>query len=65
MLFGKGGLEGLVKPFTKGMEDASTAGTHKPGADGSLVDFSQQIEVYEWIRAILLSVVLNVVCRRI
>jgi len=40
MLFGYNGLEGLVKPFTKGMDNASTVGTARSGADGSLVDFN-------------------------
>ena len=66
MLFGYGRLEGLlVEPFTKEMGNASTVGTDKLGADGSLVDFNQQIEVSEWIGAIFPSVVQNVVCRRI
>ena len=64
MQFGYKGLESLVDPFTKGMDNASTVGTDRSGADGSLVDFNQQIEVSKRIGAILLSVVPNVVrCR--
>ena len=39
MLFDNNGLEGLVKPFTKRMDNASTIGADGAGADGSLVDF--------------------------
>ena len=45
MLFGYNGLEGLVEPFTKWMDNAITVGSDRLGADGSLVDFNQQIEV--------------------
>ena len=66
MLFGYNRLEGLVEPFTKGMDDASTVRTDRSGADVvSLVDFNQQIEVSEQIGEILLSVVPNIVCCRV
>ena len=64
MLIVYNGLESLVELFTKGMDNASTVGTDRPGADGSFVDFNQQIEVSKRIRAILLCAVPNVVrCR--
>ena len=61
MLFDYDGLEGLVKPFTERMDDASTIGADGAGADGSLVDFYCQVEVPKRIQAILLGVVRNVV----
>ncbi len=61
MMFGYHGLEGLVEPFTKRMDNASTIGADGAGADGSLVDFYCQVEVPKRIRAILEGIVPNVV----
>ena len=64
MQFGYKGLEGLVKPFTKGVDNASTIGADRTGADGSLLNLDCQVEVAKGIRAIFLGMVLNVVCCR-
>ena len=64
MLFDYDGLEGLVEPFTKGVENSSTIGADGTGADGRLVNLDCQVEVPKGIRAIFLGMVSNVVrCR--
>ena len=60
MLFGYNGLEGLVEPFTKGVDNASTIKADGTGADESLVNLDCQVEVAKGIQAILLGVVSNV-----
>jgi len=51
----------LVEPFTEGMDDASTIGANRTGADRSHVNLDCQVEVPKRIQAIFEGVVPNVV----
>jgi hypothetical protein len=55
------GLKCVVKPFTKGVDDASTIGANGTGADWSLVNLDFQVEVPKRIQAILEGIVADVV----
>ncbi len=61
MLAGNDGLESIVKPFTEGVDKASTVGADGVGAYWGLVDFYRQVEVSKWVRSVLLGPVANVV----
>ena len=53
VLFFDNGLKCVVEPFTKGVDDASTIGANRLGADWSFVNLNCQVEVPKRIRAIL------------
>ena len=54
-------LKCIVKPFTEGVDDASTIRANRTGADWSLVNLNFQIEVPKRIRAFLEGIVADVV----
>jgi hypothetical protein len=60
-LAGNDGLENVVEPFPKGVDEASTVKADKAGAYWGLVDFYHQVEVSERVRSVLLGPVANVV----
>ena len=54
-------LKGIGEPFTEVMDNASTIGANRTGADRSLVNLDCQVEVPKRIRAILEVIVTDVV----
>ena len=61
MLFFGNGLKCVVEPFTEGVDNASTIGANRAGADWSLVNLDCQVEISKRIRAILEGIVPNLV----
>ena len=61
MFFFDDRLKCIVEPFTKEMDNASTIGEDRTGADSSFVNLDCQVEVPKRIKAIFEGVVPNVV----
>ena len=64
VLFGDDRLKYVIEPFSDGMDKTSTVRATRSGADRSLVNLSQQVEVPKRNRAVLEGVVPNVVYHR-